>query len=116
MGVLEFDNYQLFKKGDIVLPMRMFGLKRKDSFLVTDSDVLLTLSCSARKKMKVSVVYEGPIPAPIAAGSQLATWRVSVADMDDVTIPLYAAQDVEQLGLFRKIGAAVEYLVWGSGG
>ena len=64
--------------------------------------------------MKVSVVYEGPIPAPIAAGSQLATLRVSAADMDDVTIPLYAAQDVEQLGLFRKIGAAVEYLVWGA--
>ena len=54
--------------------------------------------------------------APIAAGTQLATLKVSAPDMDDVTIPLYAAEDVDQLGVFGKVGAAVEYLVWGSGG
>ena len=115
-GFREFDNYQLFKKNDVVADADVWLGNAKTVSLVTDSDVLLTLRRAARQKMKVSVVYEGPIPAPIAAGTQLATLRVSAPDMEDVTIPLYAAQDVEQLGVFGKIGAAVEYLVWGSGG
>ena len=115
-GFREFDNYQLFKKNDVVADADVWLGNAKTVSLVTDSDVLLTLRRAARQKMKVSVVYEGPIPAPITAGTQLATLRVSAPDMEDVTIPLYAAQDVEQLGVFGKIGAAVEYLVWGSGG
>ena len=115
-GFREFDNYQLFKKNDVVADADVWLGNAKTVSLVTESDVLLTLRRAARQKMKVSVVYEGPIPAPITAGTQLATLRVSAPDMEDVTIPLYAAQDVEQLGVFGKIGAAVEYLVWGSGG
>lgn len=115
-GFREFDNYQLFKKNDVVADADVWLGNAKTVSLVTDSDVLLTLRRAARQKMKVSVVYEGPIPAPIIAGTQLAILRVSAPDMEDVTIPLYAAQDVEQLGVFGKIGAAVEYLVWGSGG
>ena len=115
-GFREFDNYNLFEKGAVVANADVWLGNAKTVPLVTDSDVLLTLKRSARQKMKVSVVYEGPVPAPIAAGTQLATLKVSAPDMDDVTIPLYAAEDVDQLGVFGKVGAAVEYLVWGSGG
>ena len=115
-GFREFENYNLFEKGAVVADADVWLGNSKTVPLVTDSDVLLTLKRTARQKMKVSVVYEGPIPAPIAAGTQLATLKVSAPDMDDVTIPLYAGDDVEQLGVFGKVGAAVEYLVWGSGG
>ena len=115
-GFREFDNYNLFEKGAVVADADVWLGNTKTVPLVTDRDVLLTLKRSARQKMKVSVVYEGPIPAPIAAGTQLATLKVSAPDMDDVMIPLYAGDDVEQLGVFGKVGAAVEYLVWGSGG
>lgn len=115
-GFREFDNYNLFEKGAIVADADVWLGNAKTVPLVTDSDVLLTLKRSSRQKMKVSVVYEGPVPAPIAAGTQLAMLKVSAPDMDDVTIPLYAAEDVDQLGVFGKVGAAVEYLVWGSGG
>ncbi len=115
-GFREFDNYNLFEKGAVVADADVWLGNAKTVPLVTDRDVLLTLKRTARQKMQVSVVYEGPIPAPIAAGTQLAMLKVSAPDMDDVTIPLYAAEDVEQLGVFGKVGAAVEYLVWGSGG
>lgn len=115
-GFREFDNYQLFEKGSVVANADVWLGKSKTVPLIADQDVLLTLMRSARQKMKVSVVYEGPVPAPIAAGTQLATLKVTAPDMEDVTIPLYAGADVQQLGVFGKVGAAVEYLVWGSGG
>ncbi|WP_226886433.1 D-alanyl-D-alanine carboxypeptidase family protein [Nisaea nitritireducens] len=115
-GFREFENYHLFEKGAVVADADVWLGNAKTVPLVTDSNVLLTLRRTARQKMKVSVVYKGPIPAPIAAGTQLATLRVSAPDMDDVSIPLYAGSDVDELGVFGKVGAAVEYLVWGSGG
>ena len=49
-GFREFDNYQLFKKGDSVADADVWLGNAKTVSLVTDSDVLLTLSRSARKK------------------------------------------------------------------
>lgn len=115
-GFREFDNYELFKKGATVAEADVWLGDAKTVALTTDRDVLLTIQRTSRPKMKVSVVYEGPIPAPITAGTQIATLKVSAPEMDDVSIPLYAAEDVGQLGVFGKVGAAVEYLVWGSGG
>ncbi|MEQ8334055.1 D-alanyl-D-alanine carboxypeptidase family protein [Nisaea sp.] len=115
-GFREFENYSLFEKGAVVANADVWLGSAKTVPLTVDKDVVLTLKRTSRQKMKVSVVYEGPVPAPIAAGTQLAILKVSAPDMEDVTIPLYAADDVAQLGVFGKVGAAVEYLVWGSGG
>ena len=115
-GFREFENYPLFEKGAVVANADVWLGNAKTVPLMVNKDVLLTLKRTARQKMKVSVVYEGPVPAPITAGTQLATLTVSAPDMEDVAIPLYAADDVAQLGVFGKVGAAVEYLVWGSGG
>ncbi|MBO6559008.1 MAG: D-alanyl-D-alanine carboxypeptidase [Nisaea sp.] len=115
-GFREFENYQLFTAGQTVADADVWLGNAKTVALTTDRNVLLTIPRTSRPKMKVSVVYEGPIPAPITAGTQLATLRVTAPEMEDVNIPLFAAADVEQLGVFGKVGAAVQYLVWGSGG
>ncbi|WP_420404981.1 D-alanyl-D-alanine carboxypeptidase family protein [Nisaea sp.] len=115
-GFREFENYQLFAAGQTVAEADVWLGNAKTVALTTDRDVLLTIQRTSRPKMKVSVVYEGPIPAPIVAGTQVATLKVTAPEMEDVNLPLYAAADVEQLGVFGKVGAAVEYLVWGSGG
>jgi D-alanyl-D-alanine carboxypeptidase (penicillin-binding protein 5/6) len=115
-GFREFENYQLFTAGQTVADADVWLGNAKTVALTTDRNVLLTIPRTSRPKMKVSVVYEGPIPAPITAGTQLATLRVTAPEMEDVNIPLFAAADVEQLGVFGMVGAAVQYLVWGSGG
>ncbi|WP_193180639.1 D-alanyl-D-alanine carboxypeptidase family protein [Nisaea sediminum] len=115
-GFREFENYQLFAAGQTVAEADVWLGNAKTVALTTDRDVLLTIPRTSRPKMKVSVVYEGPVPAPITAGTQLATLKVTAPEMEDVNIPLYAAADVAQLGVFGKVGAAVQYLVWGSGG
>ena len=66
--------------------------------------------------MKVSVVYDGPIPAPIAKGDQIATLKVEVPDQEAKEFPLYAAHDVGRLGFVGRIGAAIKYLLWGANG
>lgn len=115
-GFREFDNYDLFSKDEAVSSANVWLGAETKVDLVTDQNILLTLPRSASRDMKVSVVYEGPIPAPIAKGDQIATLKVEVPDQEIREFPLYAANDVGRLGFVGRIGAAVKYLLWGANG
>ncbi|MDG4719721.1 MULTISPECIES: D-alanyl-D-alanine carboxypeptidase family protein [Thalassospira] len=115
-GFREFDNYDLFSKDEAVSSANVWLGAETKVDLVADQDILLTLPRSASRDMKVSVVYEGPIPAPISKGDQIATLKVEVPDQEAREFPLYAAHDVGRLGFLGRIGAAFKYLLWGANG
>jgi D-alanyl-D-alanine carboxypeptidase (penicillin-binding protein 5/6) len=64
--------------------------------------------------MKVTVTYDGPIKAPIAAGQELGKLVVTAPDADTKEFPLVAGRAVDKLGAFGRVGAAVSYLVFGA--
>ena len=115
-GFREFDNYDLFAEGETVTSANVWLGSETNVDLVADQEVLLTLPRTASRDMKVSVVYDGPIPAPISKGDQIATLKVEVPDQDTIEFPLYAAHDVGRLGFVGRIGAAIKYLLWGANG
>lgn len=115
-GFREFDNYDLFAKGETVSAANVWLGAEPKVELVADQDILLTLPRSARHDMKVSVVYQGPIPAPITQGERIATLKVEVPDQETKEFPLYAARNVGRLGFVGRIGAAIKYLLWGANG
>ncbi len=115
-GFREFDNYDLFAEGEVVSSANVWLGSETKVDLVADKEILLTLPRTASRDMKVSVVYEGPIPAPISQGDQIATLKVEVPDQETIEFPLYAAHDVGRLGFVGRIGAAIKYLLWGANG
>ncbi|TVS07120.1 MAG: D-alanyl-D-alanine carboxypeptidase [Rhodobacteraceae bacterium] len=64
----------------------------------------------ARRQLDARVVYEGPIPAPIAAGDQIATLVVDVPDMEAVNLPLLAGADVPEGGFLVRARASASRL------
>lgn len=115
-GFREFDNYDLFAEGETVSSANVWLGSETKVDLVADKEILLTLPRSASRDMKVTVVYDGPVPAPISKGDQIATLKVEVPDQDTIEFPLYAAHDVGRLGFVGRIGAAFKYLLWGANG
>lgn len=115
-GFREFDNYDLFAEGEAVSSANVWLGSETKVDLVADKEILLTLPRSASRDMKVTVVYDGPVPAPISQGDQIATLKVEVPDQDTIEFPLYAAHDVGRLGFVGRIGAAFKYLLWGANG
>ena len=53
---------------------------------------------------ELTVRYDGPLRAPIAKGEAVATLEIAVPGMERSTLPLYAARDVPEAGLFQRIG------------
>jgi len=115
-GFREFQNYKLFAAGDVVAEADVWLGDKPSVPLIATNDTVLTLSRKARKGMKVTLVYEGPIPAPIARGTEIAKLVVTAPDTETVELPLVAGADVGELSAIRRIGAAISYLVWGAGG
>lgn len=115
-GFREFENASLARQG---VPIESAEVWLGDSArvpLVSDRDLTMSVKRTARKEMRVTVEYSGPIPAPIAAGQPIAMLRVSAPDMDDRTFPLYAGADVGRLGPLGRITSALGHLIWGAGG
>ncbi len=115
-GFREFQNYKLFAAGDVVAEADVWLGDKPTVPLVATEDAVLTLARKARKGMKVTLVYEGPIPAPITRGTKLAKLVITAPDTETVELPLVAGADVGKLSPIRRIGAAISYLVWGAGG
>lgn len=112
-GFHEFDNYRLFKKGDKVETAQVWLGSRPSVDLLAPQDYVITLPRAARRDLKVTVVLDEPVPAPIAAGQKIAVLRIAAPGMETTEKPLLAAGAVDRLGFVGRIGAAARYLFWG---
>lgn len=115
-GMREFNNYALFKAGERVADAEVWLGHAKTVPLVIRSDVLVTLPRKARRDMKVVVVYDGPVPAPIAPGAQLGRVVVTAPGFERKEVALFAEDGVERLGLFGRLGTAFKSILWGTSG
>jgi D-alanyl-D-alanine carboxypeptidase (penicillin-binding protein 5/6) len=113
-GFREFNNYALFDAGETVAKADVWLGEVPDVALRIEDDLTITLPRQARRDMKVTVTYDGPIPAPIKQGQRLGTLKVTAPDWEGREVPLVAGADVRQLGLVGRLGAAVSYIVWGN--
>ena len=110
----EYDNYTLFKPGETVDQAPVWLGEAANVPLVMPEGVTVTLSRKARRDMRVKVVYDAPIPAPLRAGQEVAKLVVAAPGEEPLEFPLMAGADVERLGIFGRITASLEYLVFGA--
>lgn len=110
----EFNNYHLFKAGDVVTKADVWLGDTKTIPLTLQDDLVVVTKRAARRRMKVMAKFTAPIAAPIAAGSKVGTLVVIAPGQPDIKRPLLAAEGVERLGPFGRISAAIGHLIWGS--
>ena len=113
-GFREFDNYKLFSANDVVTDADVWlGVSPKVPLYV-QNEITITLAKKARRGLKVSAAYTGPLASPVKKDAAVGTLLISAPEMTRLEFPIYAGASVEQLGLLSRINAAVSYLVWGS--
>ncbi len=75
--------------------------------LVAPRNLAVTMPAGPLNGIKVKVVYEGPIKAPIAAGQHIADLVVQTASTPPQVMPLVAETAVGQAGFFRRAWAGL---------
>ncbi len=109
----EWENYALFKQGETVQSAGVWLGDAKNVALQAGQDLEVTLPRKARQGMKVTAVFQEPIPAPIQKGQTVGKLVIAAPGVQTKELPLISGEAVGQLGPAGRIGAAVSYLIFG---
>ncbi|MFX0541238.1 D-alanyl-D-alanine carboxypeptidase family protein [Roseovarius sp. S4756] len=71
--------------------------------LVTEADLTMLLPVLGDDQIKAQVIYDGPLQAPIAAGTRVAELVVTPDGMPETRVPLLAATDVARGGFATRL-------------
>jgi serine-type D-Ala-D-Ala carboxypeptidase (penicillin-binding protein 5/6) len=113
-GFRQFRNYQLFASGAPVAQADVWLGAAGTVPLVIQKDVWISLTPEARRKLEVKVVYDGPLPAPVAGGSQVAELAITAPGLAPLRFPLVAGATVQAANVLHRMTNALGYLIWGS--
>ena len=109
----ETESYALFKKGDTIDHADMWLGDAARVSLVAERGITVTLPRRARRDMKVKLVYNNPIPAPVEKGTTVGKIIISTPGRSDLEMPVVTGEAVGQLGILGRLNAALQYLLWG---
>jgi D-alanyl-D-alanine carboxypeptidase (penicillin-binding protein 5/6) len=112
-GFRDFKDYELFAPGQTVENADVWLGDQETVPLVTDQRVVLTLTPEARRDLEVKVIYDGPVPAPVAQGTELAQLEISAPGIEPRRVPLVAGEEIQEAGLLGRMSSAIGYLIWG---
>ena len=78
--------------------------------LVASEDVTLLVSAIAADETRAEIVYDGPLAAPIAAGTPVGELVVERTDLPPHRIPVVAGADVPAAGILSRATVAAQRL------
>ncbi|HXV24068.1 MAG TPA: D-alanyl-D-alanine carboxypeptidase family protein [Alphaproteobacteria bacterium] len=113
-GFREFDNATIARAGVTIETAPVWFGAVPEVPLTVASDVTVTLPRSARRKLTAAVRFEGPLPAPVRKGDEIASLKIEAEGMPAMEIPLVAGADVERVGALGRFSANLRYLFLGS--
>ncbi|MCH1475186.1 MAG: D-alanyl-D-alanine carboxypeptidase [Alphaproteobacteria bacterium] len=109
----EFKLYRFYEKDQPVERANVWLGTQSKIDLVLEEPLHLVMARSDRRKMKVTVNWNDPVPAPITAGQPIGTLVLELPSGKS-TYPLLAAENVSGLGMFDRVGEALKYLIFGA--
>ncbi|MEP2102394.1 MAG: D-alanyl-D-alanine carboxypeptidase family protein [Parasphingorhabdus sp.] len=109
-GFNAWETKALFKKGAKVQSADVQLGDSSSVDLVAPKDLFTTLPKGSDSNFSMKVRYNGPIKAPITKGQQIATLIVSTGDAGTQSMPLVAAETIDEAGFFGRVWAGLKSL------
>ena len=113
LGFREFRLYEAFPAGAIVGEAEVWNGESATVRLKVADPVRIMMRREARRGLKVTYAYDGPISAPVSEGQIIGVLTVTVPDAQPVNVPVVAAENVERAGLIGRAVSAIGYLMLG---
>ncbi len=107
----DFNTKTFFEAGDVVGDAEVFKGKQVTVPLIAHEPVKLILHRSLMDGARATIVYEGPVAAPIKENQQIGYLRVEAPSGPAREYALYAGRAVPEAGIWGKIGLAAKKLL-----
>lgn len=112
-GFNNFKIYKLAERGQMLEEAPVWLGDQDTVPLVADRDIKVLMGRLDRSDLKVKVVYDSPVAAPLKEGQKVGKIVVSVPEKPDQEFPLVAGAAIGELRGFGRVSAAINQLIWG---
>ena len=112
-GMRAFEKTELFAAGEIVGEAKTYGGAKSRLPLQAKGPVSIFVPITNRDRLIARIVYEGPVEAPVEAGTPVGALRVWIGDTLSQETPLFAAETIEKGPIHSRALDAVEELLIG---
>ena len=112
-GFREYVNINLFDKNETIIEADVWLGDKAIIDLFTNKNVNFTLQKKNITNYSAKVIYNNPIPAPIKANTEYGKLIIQNTFKGDLVYPLYAKENVEKAGIFKKISSALSFFIFG---
>tara|TARA_B110000114_G_scaffold149040_1_gene159316 strand:- start:1415 stop:2566 length:1152 start_codon:yes stop_codon:yes gene_type:complete len=109
-------NFDLIEIAKINIPIENIDVwlgKKNTVGAYVKSDIYKTVPKARKKYLKVSIIYNGPIPAPVKKDDILGKLKVTYKEELIEEYDLFASEDVKKLNVFSRLMKSINFLIWG---
>ena len=112
-GLTNFDLVEV-SRSDTPIERAQVWLGKKDHVdTYVKEDIYKTIPRSRKKFLKASIIYNGPIEAPIKKNDILGKLKLSFKNELVGEYDLLAFEDVKRLNVFSRLIKSINFLIWG---
>ena len=112
-GLTNFDLIEINKSEKTIAKVDVWLGKDQQVGVYVKENIYKTIKKAKKKLLKVSIIYEGPIEAPIKKDDKVGKYKVVYDDELIGEYDLLAIKDVEKVNIFTRLIKSLNYLIWG---
>ena len=112
-GFRNTDTFKISKNNETIFPVKSWLGKKTDIIGITKENIFITLKKKDTRNLKVLLKYKGPVKAPILKNQEIAKIEIYIKDDLVKKVPVYAAESVEKVNVFKSLFMSLNYLIWG---
>ena len=112
-GLTNYDLVEISKKKEPLTTVNVWLGKSNQVEVYTSDDIYKTIKKGQKKKLKIKVVYDGPVEAPISKDQELAKLRIVYDEEEIGEYALLALKEVKRVNIFSRLLKSLNYLIWG---
>ena len=112
-GLTNFDLIEIAKINTPIENADVWLGKKDLVGVYAKKDIYKTIPKARKKFLKVSIIYDGPIQAPIKKDDILGRLKVSYKGELIKEYDLLAFEDVKKLNVFSRLLKSINFLIWG---
>jgi serine-type D-Ala-D-Ala carboxypeptidase (penicillin-binding protein 5/6) len=112
-GLTNFDLVNISKAKEPLSKVNVWLGKEDKVDVYTNRDVYKTIKKAKKKFLKVSIIYDGPIEAPIKKDEKVAVLKIVYNDELVGEYDLLASKEVQKVNFVSKLFKSLNFLIWG---
>ena len=113
LGLTKFETIRIAEKNKPFTKIDIWQGKKKQINAFVKEDIYETIPKAKKKYIKVTVMYDGPITAPITKNEIVAKLNIFFKDENIGSYDLLASENVKRQNIFSRLLTSINYLIWG---